>query len=148
MNAVLLRSLPAANPKELFFLHLPDGQPYGARSTGDSETCRARGDYGRESCCQLRPCAMGKLDGPNACLAQRIRHLRRRIGWPLFDVSIISFGVRRLTTRSTLNSSPGSLRTVGELDEIANAIAFLASPLSGYITGINTELYGSLPPSL
>lgn len=38
MNAVLLRLLPVSNPKELFFLHLPDGQPYGARSTGDSET--------------------------------------------------------------------------------------------------------------
>jgi predicted permease len=38
MNAVLLRLLPAANPKELFFLHLPDDQPYGAHSTGDSET--------------------------------------------------------------------------------------------------------------
>jgi len=38
MNAVLLRLLPVANPKELFFLHLPDDQPYGAHSTGDSET--------------------------------------------------------------------------------------------------------------
>jgi predicted permease len=38
MNAVLLRLLPAANPKELYFLHLPDDQPYGAHSTGDSET--------------------------------------------------------------------------------------------------------------
>ena len=38
MNAVLLRLLPAANPKQLFFLHLPDDQPYGAHSTGDSET--------------------------------------------------------------------------------------------------------------
>lgn len=38
MNAVLLRLLPVANPKELFFLHLPEDQPYGANSTGDSET--------------------------------------------------------------------------------------------------------------
>jgi hypothetical protein len=38
MNAVLLRLLPAANPKELYFLHLPDDQPYGAHSSGDSET--------------------------------------------------------------------------------------------------------------
>jgi predicted permease len=38
MNAVLLRLLPVANPRELFFLHLPDDQPYGAHSTGDSET--------------------------------------------------------------------------------------------------------------
>lgn len=38
MNAVLLRLLPATNPKELFFLHLPDDHPYGAHSTGDSET--------------------------------------------------------------------------------------------------------------
>jgi len=38
MNAIVLRLLPVANPKELFFLHLPDDQPYGAHSTGDSET--------------------------------------------------------------------------------------------------------------
>jgi predicted permease len=38
MNAVLLRLLPVANPKQLFYLHVPDGQPYGAHSTGDSET--------------------------------------------------------------------------------------------------------------
>lgn len=38
MNAVLLRLLPVANPKELFFLHLPDGPPYKADSMGDSET--------------------------------------------------------------------------------------------------------------
>jgi hypothetical protein len=38
MNAVLLRSLPVPNPQELVYLHLPDEQPDGARSTGDSET--------------------------------------------------------------------------------------------------------------
>jgi len=38
MNAVLLRSLPVPNPQELVYLHLPDGQPDGARSTGDSST--------------------------------------------------------------------------------------------------------------
>jgi len=38
MNAVLLRLLPVSNPAELFYLHVPDGQPYGAHSTGDSET--------------------------------------------------------------------------------------------------------------
>jgi predicted permease len=38
MNAIVLRLLPVANPRELFFLHLPDDQPYGAHSTGDSET--------------------------------------------------------------------------------------------------------------
>ena len=38
MNAVLLRLLPVADPARLFFLHVPDGQPYGAHNTGDSET--------------------------------------------------------------------------------------------------------------
>jgi 3-oxoacyl-[acyl-carrier protein] reductase len=37
---------------------------------------------------------------------------------------------------------------VGELDEIANAIVFLASPLAGYITGINLRIDGGLSPSL
>lgn len=37
---------------------------------------------------------------------------------------------------------------VGELDEIANAIAFLASPAAGYITGINLRIDGGLSPSL
>jgi predicted permease len=38
MNAVLLRSLPVPNPQQLVYLHAPDDQPYGAHSTGDSET--------------------------------------------------------------------------------------------------------------
>jgi predicted permease len=38
MNAVLLRLLPVSNPAQLFYLHVPDGQPYGAHNTGDSET--------------------------------------------------------------------------------------------------------------
>jgi predicted permease len=38
MNAVLLRSLPVPNPQQLVYLHIPDGQPYGAFNTGDSET--------------------------------------------------------------------------------------------------------------
>jgi predicted permease len=38
MNAVLLRLLPVANPGELYYLHVPGGQPRGARNTGDSET--------------------------------------------------------------------------------------------------------------
>ena len=38
MNAVLLRLLPVRDPKQLYYLHLSDGQPYGAHSTGDSET--------------------------------------------------------------------------------------------------------------
>jgi 3-oxoacyl-[acyl-carrier protein] reductase len=37
---------------------------------------------------------------------------------------------------------------VGELDEIANAIAFLASPAAGYITGINLRIDGGLSPIL
>ena len=37
---------------------------------------------------------------------------------------------------------------VGELDEIANAIAFIASPAAGYITGINLRIDGGLSPSL
>jgi NAD(P)-dependent dehydrogenase (short-subunit alcohol dehydrogenase family) len=40
------------------------------------------------------------------------------------------------------------LGRVGELDEIANAIAFLASPAAGYITGINLRIDGGLSPSL
>ena len=37
---------------------------------------------------------------------------------------------------------------VGELDEIANAIAFLASPAAGYITGINLRIDEGLSPNL
>jgi predicted permease len=38
MNAVLLRSLPLPNPRQLFYLHLPNGKPDGAANTGDDET--------------------------------------------------------------------------------------------------------------
>lgn len=37
---------------------------------------------------------------------------------------------------------------VGRLNEIADAIAFLASPLAGYITGVNLRVDGGLSPSL
>lgn len=37
---------------------------------------------------------------------------------------------------------------VGEQDEIANAIAFIASPAAGYITGINLRIDGGMSPSL
>ncbi len=37
---------------------------------------------------------------------------------------------------------------VGRLDEISDAVAFLASPLSGYITGMNLRIDGGLSPSL
>lgn len=37
---------------------------------------------------------------------------------------------------------------VGRLEEIADTVAFLASPLSGYITGINLRIDGGLSPSL
>jgi predicted permease len=38
MNAVLLRSMPVPNPQEVFYLHVPTGQPYGAYNTGDDVT--------------------------------------------------------------------------------------------------------------
>jgi NAD(P)-dependent dehydrogenase (short-subunit alcohol dehydrogenase family) len=37
---------------------------------------------------------------------------------------------------------------IGKVDDIANAAAFLASPLSAYITGINLRVDGGLSPSL
>jgi NAD(P)-dependent dehydrogenase (short-subunit alcohol dehydrogenase family) len=40
------------------------------------------------------------------------------------------------------------LGRVGRLEEIADAVAFLASPLSGYITGTNLRIDGGLLPSL
>jgi len=40
------------------------------------------------------------------------------------------------------------LGRVGRLDEIADAIAFLASPNAGYITGINLRIDGGLSPGL
>ncbi|MGY2284473.1 SDR family NAD(P)-dependent oxidoreductase [Pseudomonas gingeri] len=40
------------------------------------------------------------------------------------------------------------LGRVGRLDEIADAVAFLGSPLAGYITGINLRVDGGLSPTL
>ena len=37
---------------------------------------------------------------------------------------------------------------VGRLDEIADAVAFLASPAAGYITGVDLRIYGGLSASL
>jgi len=37
---------------------------------------------------------------------------------------------------------------VGRLEEIADTVAFIASPLSGYITGVNLRIDGGLSPSL
>jgi len=38
MNAVILRWLPVPNPRELVYLTIPNGQPYGASNTGDSDS--------------------------------------------------------------------------------------------------------------
>jgi predicted permease len=38
MNAVLLRRLPVPNPQQLVYLTVPDGQPFGASNTGDSDS--------------------------------------------------------------------------------------------------------------
>jgi len=37
---------------------------------------------------------------------------------------------------------------VGHLDEVADAVAFLCSPIAGYITGINLRVDGGMLPSL
>ena len=39
------------------------------------------------------------------------------------------------------------LGQVGQLDDITNAVAFLASPLTGYITGVNLRIDGGALPS-
>ena len=38
MNAVLLRRLPVPDPQRLVYLTVPDGQPYGASNSGDSDS--------------------------------------------------------------------------------------------------------------
>ena len=38
MNAVLLRGLPVPDPQQLFYAHVPQGQPSGASNTGNSTT--------------------------------------------------------------------------------------------------------------
>jgi NAD(P)-dependent dehydrogenase (short-subunit alcohol dehydrogenase family) len=40
------------------------------------------------------------------------------------------------------------LGRVGTLEEIADAIAFLSSPLAGYITGANLRLDGGMWPGM
>jgi hypothetical protein len=42
MNAVLLRWLPLPRPQQLYYLHVPDGHPYGASNTGDDTTSFSR----------------------------------------------------------------------------------------------------------
>ena len=37
---------------------------------------------------------------------------------------------------------------VGQVDDIANVAAFLASPLAGYITGTNMRVDGGMSPGL
>jgi predicted permease len=41
-NAVLLRSLPLPHPQQLYYLHVPGGQPYGASNTGNDDTSFSR----------------------------------------------------------------------------------------------------------
>ena len=38
MNAVLLRRIPVPDPQRIVYLMIPDGQPYGASNTGDSDS--------------------------------------------------------------------------------------------------------------
>ena len=38
MNAVLLRRIPVPDPQGIVYLMVPDGQPYGASNTGDSDS--------------------------------------------------------------------------------------------------------------
>lgn len=38
MNAILLRRLPVPDPQRIVYLTVPDGQPYGASNTGDSDS--------------------------------------------------------------------------------------------------------------
>jgi predicted permease len=38
MDAVLLRRLPVPNPQQIVYLRVPDGPPYGASNTGDSDS--------------------------------------------------------------------------------------------------------------
>jgi predicted permease len=45
MNAVLLRWLPLPHPQQLYYLHLPDGHPYGASNTGDDTTSFSRSTF-------------------------------------------------------------------------------------------------------
>lgn len=56
--------------------------------------------------------------------------------WPVIELAILPMFAQVPVGR------------VGRLDEIANAIAFLASPLVGYITGVNLRIDGGVSPSL